>query len=163
MALETSTSSRPQPKPRSAFNVFMPISTRWSDNDVYGHINNVTYYSFFDTAVNSWLISQGVLDIERGRVIGLVVHTQCHYFTPLSFPQALEAGLAVARIGTSSVSYKVGVFARGADATAAHGQFVHVYVDRATQKPVHLPQALKKALEKLHLDPSTQFSHTASH
>jgi acyl-CoA thioester hydrolase len=138
-------------RPRSDFKVFMPITTRWNDNDVYGHINNVAYYSFFDTAVNSWLIKQGVLDIEAGNTIGLVVETRCNYFAPLAFPQAIEAGLAVEHLGSSSVRYAVGIFAQGAHETAAHGHFVHVYVDRATRKSVPLPDDLRSVLQKIQM------------
>jgi acyl-CoA thioester hydrolase len=140
---------RPSPLQRADFAAFMPITTRWMDHDVYGHINNVTYYSFFDTAINSWLIAQGVLDVEQGSVIGLVVHTQCHYFEPLQFPQPIEAGLCVKHVGTSSVRYAVGIFAQEAVGTAAHGEFVHVYVDRVHRKPVPLPQALRTVLQSI--------------
>jgi len=119
------------------------------DNDVYGHVNNVVYYSWFDTAVNAYLIEQGVLDIERGTTIGLVVETQCNYFAPLAFPQTVEAGLRVARLGGSSVRYEVGLFAQGAPQTAAAGHFVHVYVDRTTRRPVPLPGSLRAALQPL--------------
>lgn len=145
----TAPASRPQARPRSDFRVFRAIGTRWADNDVYGHVNNVVYYGWFDTAVNAHLIESGALDIHAGGVIGLVVETQCHYFEPLSFPQTVWAGLRVAHLGTSSVRYEVGLFADGADRTAAHGHFVHVYVDRASRRPVPLPDPLKKTLETL--------------
>jgi acyl-CoA thioester hydrolase len=141
---------KPAARPRSDFAAFVPITTRWSDNDVYGHINNVTYYSFFDTAVNAWLIAQGALDIEHGSVIGLVVETHCHYFAPLAFPQAVQAGLRVAHIGNSSVRYEVGIFAQGADTSAAHGHFVHVYVGRESRKPVPLPGQLRAVLQHIY-------------
>jgi acyl-CoA thioester hydrolase len=144
---ETPAEPRPQPEPRSAYRVFRPIGTRWSDNDVYGHVNNVVYYSWFDTAVNGWLIEQGALDIHQGSTIGLVIETQCNYFAPLAFPETVEAGLRVARIGSSSVRYEVGLFAQGAPTTAARGHFIHVYVDRETRRPVPLPEKLKKTLE----------------
>ncbi|MEY2690488.1 MAG: hypothetical protein RL375_4688 [Pseudomonadota bacterium] len=131
---------------RAGFRHFADITTRWSDNDAYGHVNNVVYYSWFDTAVNSYLIHAGALDIERSPVIGLVVHTQCHYFSPLAFPQQVQAGIAVAELGRSSVRYRVGLFAVGEPLSAAHGDFVHVYVDRHTRRPVHLPDALRQAL-----------------
>ena len=140
---------RPVPKPRSAYPVFRPITTRWMDNDAYGHVNNVVYYSWFDTAVNAYLIEQGVLDIEKGQTIGLVIETQCNYFEPLAFPQTVDAGIRVAHLGNSSVRYEVGLFAQGAPLTAAKGHFVHVYVDRQTRRPTPLPQALKTVLEKL--------------
>ncbi|PPE70764.1 acyl-CoA thioesterase [Caldimonas thermodepolymerans] len=141
--------SRPQPEARSAYRHFLPITTRWMDNDIYGHVNNVVYYSYFDTVVNQYLIAQGVLDIHAGEVIGLVVETQCNYFAPLAFPQTVEAGLRVARLGTSSVRYEVGLFAEGEPLTAARGHFVHVYVDRTTRRPAPLPASLVQALEKL--------------
>jgi acyl-CoA thioester hydrolase len=141
--------SRPQPEPRSAYRVFRPIGTRWSDNDVYGHVNNVVYYSWFDTAVNGWLIEQGALDIHAGQTIGLVIETQCNYFAPLAFPESVEAGLRVARIGASSVRYEVGLFAQRAPTCAARGHFIHVYVDRLTRRPVPLPAILKTTLETL--------------
>lgn len=140
-------SSRPEPLPRAAYRVFRDIPTRWMDNDVYGHVNNVVYYSWFDTAVNAWLIEGGALDIHHGNTVGLVVNTECHYFAPLAFPQTVQAGLRVAHMGRSSVRYEVGLFAQGADLAAACGHFVHVYVDRAHRKPVALPPELKQLLE----------------
>ncbi len=140
---------KPQPEPRSAYKAFRAISTRWMDNDAYGHVNNVVYYSWFDTAVNAYLIEQGVLDIERGSTIGLVIETQCNYFEPLAFPQTVDAGIRVARLGNSSVRYEVGLFAQGAPLSAARGHFIHVYVDRATRRPTSIPQPLKTVLEKL--------------
>lgn len=137
------------PLPRAAFTHFRAITTRWMDNDVYGHINNVQYYSFFDTVVNGYLIDKGALDPDRSQVIGLVVETHCNYFSPLSFPQRIDAGLRVAHVGTSSVRYEVGLFAEGEDVAAAQGHFVHVYVDRVTRRPAILPQALQEALSPL--------------
>lgn len=119
------------------------------DNDAYGHVNNVVYYSFFDTVVNSYLVNAAVLDIHQGEIIGLVVETHCNYFAPLAFPQTVEAGLRVAHVGRSSVRYEVGLFAEGAPQTAAAGHFVHVYVERGTNRPVPLPQALVLALQPL--------------
>ncbi len=142
--------SRPEPPPRDRYRGWSTITTRWMDNDVYGHVNNVVYYSFFDTAVNRWLIDAGALDIHAGEVIGLVVETQCRYFEPLSFPGDVEAGLAVAHLGRSSVRYEVGLFAPGAASAAAAGHFVHVYVDRANRRPTPLPGALRAALTPLH-------------
>ena len=142
---------RPRPQTRDSYRHFSPITTRWMDNDAYGHVNNVVYYSFFDTAVNRYLIERGALDVEHGAVIGLVVETQCNYFAPLAFPQPVEAGLRVARIGGSSVRYEVGLFAAGAPESAAAGHFVHVYVDRATRRPAPLPAALLAALQPLHV------------
>ena len=149
MSTSTEPSTRPQALPRSAYRVFRPIATRWMDNDVYGHVNNVVYYSWFDTAVNAHLIEQGALDIHQGPVIGLVIETQCNYFAPLAFPQTVLAGLKVARLGASSVRYEVGLFAEDSDTAAACGHFVHVYVDRATRRPVPLPPALRAVLERL--------------
>ena len=140
---------RPNPQPRQAYKVFMPITTRWADNDVYGHVNNVVYYSWFDTAVNGYLIAQGVLDMHQGRTIGLVVQTQCDFFAPLAFPQAITAGLRVAHLGRSSVRYEVGIFADDAPVSNAAGHFVHVIVDRVTRKSVPLPDNLKAALHAL--------------
>jgi len=140
---------KPQPEPRGAYKVFRSISTRWMDNDAYGHVNNVVYYSWFDTAVNAYLIEQGVLDVEQGQTIGLVIETQCNYFEPLAFPQTVEAGIRVARLGNSSVRYEIGLFAQGASLTAAKGHFIHVYVDRPTRRPAPLPLPLKTVLEKL--------------
>ncbi|WP_036594137.1 acyl-CoA thioesterase [Ottowia thiooxydans] len=142
-------SARPQPELRETYRAFRPITTRWMDNDQYGHVNNVIYYSWFDTAVNAHLIEQGVLDTENGSTIGFVIETQCQYFAPLSFPQTVEAGIRVGHIGSSSVRYEVGLFAQGAEMTAAKGHFVHVYVDRETRRPVPLPQELKAVLEQL--------------
>ncbi|TFZ08673.1 acyl-CoA thioesterase [Ramlibacter humi] len=141
--------SKPQAEPREAYKAFRTITTRWMDNDVYGHVNNVIYYSWFDTAVNAHLIEEGALDIHGGGTIGLVVETQCNYFAPLAFPQSIEAGIRVARLGGSSVRYEVGLFAAGEPTTAAKGHFIHVYVDRETRRPVPLPAALRAVLEKL--------------
>ena len=140
---------KPQPSPRGAYRAFRSIGTRWMDNDAYGHVNNVVYYSWFDTVVNGHLIEQGVLDIHRGEVIGLVIETHCNYFSSIEFPQTVEAGLRAAHIGRSSVRYEVGLFAEGEPLTAAKGHFVHVYVDRATRRPAALPEKLKSVLEAL--------------
>lgn len=141
--------AKPQPEPRSAYRAFRTISTRWMDNDAYGHVNNVVYYSWFDTVVNAHLIEQGVLDIHHGETIGLVIETQCNYFASVAFPQTVEAGLRVARIGQSSVRYEVGLFVQGEPLTAAKGHFIHVYVDRANRRPTQLPAPLKAVLEAL--------------
>jgi len=140
---------KPKPESRDAYVHFAPITTRWMDNDMYGHVNNVVYYSYFDTVVNSYLIQQGVLDVHAGATIGLVIETQCNYFSPLSFPETVVAGLRVARLGTSSVRYEVGLFRGDETASAAQGHFVHVYVDRETRRPVALPEALRAALQPL--------------
>ena len=143
------TASRPVPPSRQASRHFDRISTRWMDNDAYGHINNVVYYSYFDTVVNHYLINAGALDVEHSPVIGLVVETHCNYFSSLAFPQVVEAGLQVASIGTSSVRYRIGLFASGEPLTAAHGHFVHVYVDRASRRPTKLPARLVDTLQEL--------------
>lgn len=144
-------SSKPQPLPRDAYAHFSSITTRWMDNDVYGHVNNVTYYSYFDTAVNRYLIEAGVLDILHGPVIGLVVETHCNYFAPLAFPKLVEAGIRVAHLGKSSVRYEIGLFEEGATHSAAGGHFVHVYVDRDTRRPTTLPAAFLRALQPLQM------------
>lgn len=145
--------ARPQPLPRSRFPRFQVITTRWMDNDLYGHVNNVVHYSFFDTAVNRYLIEAGALDIHEGAVIGLVVQSQCHYFASLAFPQTVHAGLRVAQRGRSSVHYELGLFADDAATAAAVGRFVHVYVDRASRRPVALPATLLAALAPLETSP----------
>lgn len=142
-------SSRPHPQPRSSYRAFRAIPTRWADNDMYGHVNNVVYYGWFDTAVNALLIERGALDIHGGDTVGFVVETQCNYFAPLAFPQTVEAGVRVAHIGGSSVRYEIGLFAQGADTAAAQGHFVHVYVDRRTRRPVPLPPALAAVVQDL--------------
>jgi len=143
-------SQRPQPEPRRAFKSFRNIATRWSDNDLYGHVNNVVYYSWFDTAVNGLLIEQGAIDIHSGSVIGLVVETQCNYFAPLAFPDTVVAGIRVAHVGSSSVRYEVAIFPADPDLdSAAKGHFVHVYVDRNTRRPALLPATLTRVLETL--------------
>ena len=147
--MSTQAPARIEPEPRSAYKAFRSIGTRWMDNDAYGHVNNVVYYSWFDTAVNAYLIEHGVIEIHHGEAIGLVVETQCNYFSPLAFPQTVEAGLRVARLGSSSVRYEVALFAQDQDLCAARGHFVHVYVDRVSRRPVSLPQPLKQLLETL--------------
>ena len=140
---------RPQPLPASAYVHFTDITTRWIDNDAYGHVNNVVYYEYFDTVTNAYLVDQGVLDINRGAVIGLMVETHCNYFRPIAFPEKVRAGMRVARLGTSSVRYEVGIFRNDEDLASAQGYVVHVYVDRASGRPVPLPEALKRALQPL--------------
>jgi acyl-CoA thioester hydrolase len=144
-----SAETKPQPEGRAGYRAFRTITTRWMDNDAYGHVNNVVYYSWFDTAVNAHLVEQGALDIQHGETIGLVIETQCNYFAPVEFPQTVEAGLRVARIGNSSVRYEVGLFLQGEPLTVAKGHFVHVYVDRAARRPTPLPARLKQVLETL--------------
>ena len=140
---------KPSPLTAADFAHFSDITTRWIDNDVYGHINNVVYYEFFDTVVNGYLIAQGALDIANGAVIGLVVETHCNYFRPVAFPDRLRAGLRVAKLGTSSVRYEVGIFRNDDDTASAQGHFVHVYVDRASNRPAPLPEKFKQALTGL--------------
>src|SRR3954468_17719381 len=134
---------------RRDFGHFPHIPTRWMDNDVYGHVNNVVYYSYFDTVINRWLIDEGGLDIHGGAVIGLCVESRCAYLRALAFPDALEAGLRVAHLRRSSVRYEIAIFTAGDDAAAAQGEFVHVFVDRATRRPVELPSPLRDALSKI--------------
>ena len=142
--------TRPQAEGRAAYPRFVSLGTRWMDNDIYGHLNNVVYYSLFDTAVNQFLIEHGALDLHRGEVIGLVVETQCNFFASLAFPQRVDAGLRVVRLGRSSVRYEIGLFADGEALSAARGHFVHVYVERDSRRPVAaLPEAYLNALKGL--------------
>ena len=141
--------SREPLKGRQSYKVWREIGTRWSDNDAYGHVNNVVYYSWFDTAVNAWLIEQGLLDVAGGDPIGLVVETGCRYARPLAYPEPVDIGLAVESIGTSSVRYRLGVFARHSDEAAAEGHFVHVYVGRESRRPVPLPGQWRQAFETI--------------
>jgi acyl-CoA thioester hydrolase len=148
--------ARPYAEPRSAYKAFRNIGTRWSDNDVYGHVNNVVYYSWFDTAVNGLLIERGALRLpgsqvgEGSGVIGFVVETQCNYFSPLSFPEPVVAGIRVAHVGATSVRYEVALFAADPEQLcAAKGHFIHVYVDHATRRPAGLPAQLLSLLETL--------------
>lgn len=144
--------SKPTPQTRAAFAHLSTITTRWMDNDIYGHVNNVTYYSYFDTAVNRYLIEAGVLDIHAGAVIGLVIETHCNYFASLEFPKNVEAGIRVAHIGRSSVRYEIGLFEEGQESSAAIGHFVHVYVDRESRRPVSaLPDDFLQALQRLQM------------
>jgi len=131
---------------RGDFRVFRDIPTRWHDNDVFGHVNNVVYYGWFDTAVNAWLIENGFLDPATSEIVGLVVETGCTYFESVAFPETVEAGIAVERLGNSSVTYRIGIFKQGGEQAAAQGRFTHVYVQRAGQKPVTIPDALRAAL-----------------
>jgi len=131
--------SRKPPAARSDFKAWRNMTTRWADNDAYGHVNNTVYYEWFDSAVNAWLIEQGMLEIESGDPIALVVETRCTYAASLAFPQSIDIGLAVAELGRSSIRYRIGIFGEGADDAAAEGEFVHVVVDRATRRPVDIP------------------------
>ena len=134
---------------RVAYRHFLPIATRWMDNDAYGHVNNVVYYAYFDTVVNAYLIAAGVLDIANSPVIGLVVETGCKYFSAVAFPDEIDAGLRVAKLGNSSVRYEIALFRRGSDVAVAQGHFVHVYVERTSRRPVPLPGPLRKALNSI--------------
>lgn len=134
---------------REDYRVFYPITTRWSDNDVYGHINNVIYYSYFDSVANRYLIEEGGLEIGDGSIVGYVVNSGCEYHAPLAYPQKLEAGLRVERLGNSSVRYGIAIFAEGEPRAAAHGHFVHVFVERAVNRSVPIPGNLRTALERL--------------
>ena len=141
--------SRPLARKRDAYRWFMTCPTRWADNDAYGHVNNTVYYQWFDTAVNGWLVEAGLLDIGKGDPIGLVVETGCSYFAPLSFPGDVEVGIAVERLGGSSVTYRIGVFGAGSHEPSAQGQFTHVYVGRESRRPVALPPEWRAKLETL--------------
>ena len=134
---------------RSDYAVFYPITTRWSDNDVYGHVNNVTYYSYFDTVANRYLIEEGGLDISDGRIVGYVVNSGCQYHAPITYPESIEAGLRVDKLGNSSVQYGIGIFKEGSDEAVAHGHFVHVFVERAENQSVPIPESLREALAKI--------------
>ena len=141
--------TRPTPSRRGDFKVWRSLTTRWADNDAYGHANNTVYYEWFDSAVNAWMIDQGMLDIANGDPIALVAETRCTYYAPLAFPEPVEVGLAVAQLGRSSIRYRIGIFASGADAAAAEGEFVHVVVDRANHRPVPIPADWRMKLEQL--------------
>ncbi len=141
--------SKPAPPGRADYKAFYPITTRWSDNDIYGHVNNVTYYSYFDSAANQYLIEEGGLDIGDGSIVGYVVSSGCDYHAPVTYPEAIEAGLRVDKLGTSSVQYGIAIFREGEDAAAAHGYFVHVFVERAANRAVSIPANLRTALERL--------------
>ena len=134
---------------RDHYRHFLTIPTRWMDNDVYGHVNNVVYYSFFDTVVNKFLIEQGQLDYSKGKVVGLVVETKCQYFAPIAFPDVVVAGIRVAHIGTSSVRYEIGLFKNDEDNPAAEGHFVHVYVTRSGNKPTPLSTQMRSVLAEI--------------
>lgn len=140
---------RDTPKTRQDFKHFYPITTRWMDNDAYGHVNNVVYYLWFDTVVNQFLISHGTLDIHEGDAIGLVIESHCNYFSPVTFPESVTAGLCVSKLGNSSVRYEVGIFRGDEDQVAAQGHFVHVYVDRLSRKPIPMPAATRALLETI--------------
>lgn len=140
---------REAPSGRSQYRAWRRFTTRWADNDAYGHVNNTVFYQWFDTAVNSWLIEQAMLDLAKGNAICLVVETRCSYFSPLAFPQDVEVGLIAAEIGRSSIRYRLGVFGAGADTAAAQGEFVHVLVDRPSGRPIDIPPDWRSKLEAI--------------
>jgi acyl-CoA thioester hydrolase len=138
-----------KPPARADYPHFESLPTRWMDNDVYGHVNNVVYYAYFDTVINRYLIERGGLDIHGGETIGLCVESHCAYARPIAFPDVVEAGLRAAHVGRTSVRYEIGIFVAGEEACAAQGWFVHVFVDRATRRPAPLPERLRAALEAI--------------
>ncbi len=140
-------SEQKDPLPRANYHWIIPLTTRWMDNDVYGHINNVQYYAFFDTVANRYLINEGGLDIHQGSTIGYIVHSQCFYKSALAFPEDIEGAFRVNRIGSSSVEYGIGIFRAGAEQASAHGTFTHVFVDRETERPCPIAGRLREALE----------------
>jgi acyl-CoA thioester hydrolase len=141
--------NKPEIPTRADYRIFYPITTRWMDNDIYGHVNNVTYYSYFDTAANRYLIEEGGLDIEDSRIVGYVVNSGCQYHAPITYPEDIQAGLRVDRLGNSSVQYGIAIFKAGEEQAAAHGHFVHVFVERAADRSVPIPDRLRQALERL--------------
>jgi len=142
-------SERPTPDPRTAYRHFREISTRWADNDLYGHVNNAVYYQYFDTAVNRYLLDSGAIALEGGPVIGVVVETHCNFFSSAAYPDTIHVGLRVTRLGSTSVRYEIGIFRNDEPRASAQGHFVHLYVDRASRRPVPLPDHLKAALNPL--------------
>ena len=146
--------SNRQPTDRSDYALFYPITTRWMDNDIYGHVNNVTYYSYFDSAVNRYLIEEGGLDIHNAPIVGFVVNSGCNYRKPIAYPDRIEAGLRVNKLGNSSVTYGVGIFREGEDDACAFGDFIHVFVNRAENKSVSIPESIRAALTKLLRQPA---------
>ena len=147
--MQDTAKARPQPLPRAFFRGFVPLTTRGHDNDFYGHVNNVIYYAFFDTAVNQLLVEAGVLDPAASNVVGLVVETRCTYFASIAFPEAIEVGVRVENLGRSSVRYVLGIFRSGQATASAQGEFTHVYVDRATQTATPVPENVRAVLTKL--------------
>ncbi len=141
--------SKPEIPRRADYRVFYPITTRWADNDIYGHVNNVVYYEWFDSAANRYLIEEGGLDIADAGIVGYVVNSGCQYHSPVTYPERIEAGLRVDRLGNSSVQYGIAIFPEGEEQAAAHGHFVHVFVNREEDRSVPIPAGLRAALEKL--------------
>jgi acyl-CoA thioester hydrolase len=140
---------RDPPSTRADYAYFLPIPTRWMDNDVYGHVNNVVYYAYFDTVINRWLVDEGGLDIHGGSVIGLCVESQCRYLAPASYPQELEAGLRVGKLGRTSVRYEIGIFLRGSQEPCAFGHFVHVFVERESRRATPVPEKIRQSFGRL--------------
>ncbi|XID74056.1 acyl-CoA thioesterase [Alkanindiges sp. WGS2144] len=151
----TAAPTKPVVFTRQDFSYFAPLTTRWADNDIYGHVNNVMYYSYFDSTANRYLIEQGGLDIHAGSVIGLVVDSGCSYFAPVAFPEQLEGALRVAHLGRSSVRYELAIFKNDQQSAVAQGHFVHVFVDRQTRQAVSIPDSLRQALAKLMVNPAS--------
>jgi len=147
--------SKPAPPGREDYRVFYPITTRWADNDIYGHVNNVTYYSYFDSAANRYLIEKGGLDIATADVVGFVVNSGCEYHSPIAYPDEIEAGLRVDRLGNSSVQYGIAIFRKGEPRAVAHGHFVHVFVAREQNRAVSVPDALRRALARITRSPDS--------
>ncbi len=141
--------AKPVPHTRAAYRHFQTITTRWLDNDAYGHVNNTVYYTWFDTVLNTFLIQNNVLDIHHGASIGLVVETQCNYFAPVTYPDTVHAGLRVSKLGNSSVRYEVGIFRNNDTAACAQGHLVHVYVERESRKSAQLPLDMRKLLQTI--------------
>jgi acyl-CoA thioester hydrolase len=138
-----------KPSQRADFKQFSSIETRWNDNDSYGHVNNIVYYSYFDTAVNRHLIQQGALDLANSDAIGLVIESKCTYFSPITFPDTVAVGLKVIHLGNSSVRYQIGLFRNDSNVASAVGEFVHVYVNRSTSQPVSIPEKTRLVLQAL--------------
>lgn len=134
---------------RADYRHFRTIPTRWNDNDVYGHVNNIVYYAYFDTVLNRYLIDEGGLDFVNGPVIGIAVETMCRFHKSFAYPEDIDAGMRIGRLGTSSVRYEIGLFGSGEDEARAEGHFVHVFVDRSTNRPVPLPPRIRAALERI--------------
>jgi acyl-CoA thioester hydrolase len=141
--------TRQPPGTRAEYRHFLAVPTRWMDNDLYGHVNNVVYYSYFDTVINKFLIEQGGLDIHRGPVVGITAESGCRFFVSFAYPETVEAGLRVGHLGRSSVRYEIGLFRQGSETAAAEGHFVHVFVERATQQPVPIPDPIRAAFESI--------------
>ena len=141
-----------KPSSRNEYNYFSKLGTRWNDNDIYGHMNNIVYYELFDTAVNKWLIKNQLLDIKKGNNIGLIVKSGCNYFSSLAYPEDVDAGIRVTEIGNSSIRYEVGLFQENKQLASAEGFFIHVYVDRSTKKPLPLDNVFKEALRSIFIE-----------